>query len=305
LNILVTGGAGFIGSHVADAYIKAGHKVVVIDNLSMGNRRNINPEAKFYKTDIRDKKVKDIIKKERIEAVNHHAAQISVPDSVKNPAADAAINVWGTLNLLEAARENRVGRFIFVSSGGTVYGSPKKFPVAETAPIAPENPYGITKVTGENYVKFYALQHGMKYVILRYSNVYGPRQIPHGEAGVVSIFIERIMKNQRPVIFGGGKCVRDYVYAGDAAAANLAALKKGTNNEFNIGTGKPTNVNMLYAAIKKATGFKKAAKKGPFRQGDILVNYLNINKAKRILKWKPKVSLNEGIERTYGYFKNK
>ena len=301
----MTGGAGFIGSHVADAYIKAGHRVTIVDDLSMGSRKNLDPSARFYRKDIRDKKIKDIIKKERIEVINHHAAQISVPDSVKNPGKDAEINVWGTLNLLEAARENKIERFIFISSGGTVYGSPEKFPVSETAAIAPENPYGITKVAGENYVKFYASRHGMKYVILRYSNVYGPRQIPHGEAGVVSIFIERMLKNQRPVIFGGGRCVRDYVYVGDVAAANVAALKKGANNELNIGTGKQTNVNKLYAAIKKTTGFRKAARKGPFRAGDILVNYLNIAKARKVLKWKPKISLQKGIEKTYEYFKTK
>jgi len=305
LKILVTGGAGFIGSHVADAYIKAGHKVVIIDDLSMGSRKNINPKAKFYKGDIRDKKIRKIIKKERIEIINHHAAQISVPDSVKNPLKDMEINIKGILNLLEAAAENRIKKFIFISSGGTVYGTPKKFPVTEKESIKPENPYGISKAAGENYVKFYSARHGFKYTILRYSNVYGPRQIPHGEAGVVSIFITSILKNIRPVIFGGGKCVRDYIFAGDVARANVAALKKGNNDAFNIGTGRPTNVKRLFSAIKKVTGYKKQARKGPFREGDIPVNYLDTKKAKRVLKWRPRISLSEGIEETYKYFKDK
>jgi UDP-glucose 4-epimerase len=303
VRILVTGGAGFIGSNVADAFKKAGHYVVSLDNMFAGNMANVSKGIKFYKEDIRNPKVVSIIKKERIDVISHHAAQISVPDSVKNPAADADINVMGVINLLDCARLSGVKKIIFVSSGGTVYGAPSKFPVAETHPYAAESPYGISKVAGELYVKFFAAQYKMKYTILRYSNVYGPRQMPHGEAGVVAIFIKKIMSGAAPTIFGGGKCVRDYVYVGDVAAANVAALQNGDNMEFNIGTGIPTDVNQLYSAVRRVTGFKEDAVKGPFREGDILANYLDNKKAARVLKWKPKVDLANGVLKTYEYFK--
>ena len=206
MRILVTGGAGFIASNVADAYIKEGHRVVIVDNLYMGSMKNVNKKAKFYKMDVRDVKIRDIVKKEKIEVINHHAAQISVPDSVKKPVEDMEINIGGTLNMLEAAREGGVKKFIFISSGGTVYGSKIKLPAVETYPLTAESPYGISKVTGEHYVRFYQAQYGIKYTILRYSNVYGPRQIPHGEAGVVAIFIEKI--NVKEVFFGVIKNIR-------------------------------------------------------------------------------------------------
>ncbi len=304
MRILVTGGAGFIGSNVADAFMKAGHEVVSVDNMFAGNMSNVSRGIKFYREDIRSKKMLSIMKKEKIDAISHHAAQISVPDSVKNPGFDADINVMGVINLLECAKDAGVKKVIFVSSGGTVYGTPSKFPVAETHPYAAESPYGISKVAGELYVKFFAAQYKMKYTILRYSNVFGPRQVPHGEAGVVAIFIKKIMAGQAPTVFGGGKCVRDYVYVGDVAAANVAALNKGDNMEFNIGTGIPTDTNMLYKAVQKVTGFKEDALKGPFREGDILANYLDNRKAARVLKWKPKVKLEEGVKNTYEYFKN-
>jgi UDP-glucose 4-epimerase len=305
MNILVTGGAGFIGSNVADAYIEAGHNVVIVDNLFMGNKKNVNAKARFYKTDIRDKKINDIIRKEKIDVINHHAAQISVPDSVKRPIFDADINIKGTLNLLEAAKGNKIKKFIFISSGGTVYGSKVKLPAAEDNPLTAESPYGIAKVTGEHYVRFYSAQYGIKYTILRYSNVYGPRQIPHGEAGVVAIFIKMIMNGKTPVIYGGGKCIRDYVYAGDVARANLLAVGTGDNEAFNIGTGVKTDVNKLYAHIQSATGFDRPADEGPYRDGDLPANYLDAAKALKILKWKPEVDLEKGIKLTYDYFKLK
>jgi UDP-glucose 4-epimerase len=303
MNILVTGGAGFIGSNVADAYIAAGHNVVILDNLYMGNKKNVNPKAKFYKTDIRDAKVKDIVKKENIEVINHHAAQISVPDSVKSPLFDADINIKGTLNMLEAARLNKIKKFIFISSGGTVYGSKVKLPATENNPLTAESPYGISKVSGEHYVRFYTAQYGIKHTILRYSNVYGPRQIPHGEAGVVAIFIKLIMSGKAPVIFGDGKCIRDYVYAGDVARANVQALDKGDNEAFNIGTGVQTDVNQLYKQIQKATGFDKPAGSAQYREGDLPANFLDAGKAAKVLGWKPEVDLEKGIMATYEYFK--
>ncbi|MCE5300238.1 MAG: NAD-dependent epimerase/dehydratase family protein [Spirochaetia bacterium] len=305
MKILVTGGAGFIASNVADAYIKAGHRVVIVDNLFMGNMKNVNKKAKFYKADIRDAMLAKIVAREKPDVVNHHAAQISVPDSVRDPVTDMDINIRGTVNVMEASRKAGVKKFIFISSGGTVYGSNVKLPATEDNPLTAESPYGIAKVTGEHYVRFYAARYGMKYTILRYSNVYGPRQIPHGEAGVVAIFIERIMSGKRPVIYGGGKCLRDYVYVGDVAAANVAALKKGNNEAFNIGTGVKTDVNMLYAAIQKATGYSEPAEQAPYRAGDLKANYLNCARAKRLLGWSPKVKLNEGIALTYEYYRDK
>lgn len=303
MKILITGGAGFIGSNVADAYVRAGHKVVIVDNLFMGDMRNVNKKAKFYKADIRSaSEISRIVKKERPAVINHHAAQISVPDSVKAPVFDAQINVFGTINLLEAAKDNKVEKFIFISSGGTVYGSQVKLPATENDPLTAESPYGISKVTGEHYVRFYAAQHGFKYTILRYSNVYGPRQVPHGEAGVVAIFINKMMNNEAPVIFGGGKCIRDYVFVGDVAAANVAALKKGDNEAFNIGTGVKTDVNQLYSAVQKVMGFKQKAKYAPARLGDLPANYLDAKKAAKLLGWKPKVDLVKGIKATYEYF---
>jgi UDP-glucose 4-epimerase len=303
-NILVTGGAGFIGSNVVDEYIKNKNKVVILDDLSSGKEENINPKAKFYKMDIRDKKISKILKKEKIEVINHHAAQISVPDSVKNPVFDAEVNILGTLNLLQCAKEANIKRFIFVSSGGTVYGANAKLPATENMPITADNPYGISKVTGEHYVRFFSNQYNIKYAILRYSNVYGPRQIPHGEAGVVSIFINKILKGETPIIFGGGKCIRDYVFVGDVARANVLALYKATNKAINIGTGIKTDVNKLYSIICEITNFNKKAIMGPERAGDIPANFLDISNAKKYLNWQPETRLKDGIKKTYEFFLN-
>ncbi|HPD18428.1 MAG TPA: NAD-dependent epimerase/dehydratase family protein [Candidatus Goldiibacteriota bacterium] len=302
-NVLVTGGAGFIGSNVADEFVKSGHKVVIVDNLFSGKKENLNPDARFYKMDVRDKRILDVLKREKIEIIDHHAAQISVPDSVKDPVFDAETNILGTLNLLQCAVKAKIKRFIFISSGGTVYGANAKLPAKEDMPLTADNPYGISKVTGEHYVRFFSNYYGLKYVMLRYSNVYGPRQIPHGEAGVVSIFINKILKGERPVIFGGGKCIRDYVFVGDVARANLMALNKATNQAINIGTGIKTDVNKLYDIICKVTGFEKKALNGPDRPGDIPANYLNVQKAEKVLNWKPEISLEEGIKKTYNFFK--
>ncbi|HTB23664.1 MAG TPA: NAD-dependent epimerase/dehydratase family protein [bacterium] len=304
MKILVTGGAGFIGSHVADGYLAAGHKVVVLDDLSGGKRSNVPPKAKLVVADIRDtKKVHALFKKERFDVVNSHAAQMSVPDSVKDPRHDADINVLGVLNLLEAGRLNGLKKFIHVSSGGTVYGSPKKFPATEAFPIQPESPYGITKAVGETYLRFYRAQHGLDYSVLRYSNVYGPRQMPHGEAGVVAIFIQRLLKGQDCTIFGDGSLIRDYVYVGDVARASLLCLKKGSCQAYNIGTNRPTTVKELYTSIAKALGLSKAPVYGPPRAGDVKANWLSWAKAHKELGWSPKVALDKGIRETVAFFK--
>jgi UDP-glucose 4-epimerase len=305
MKILVTGGAGFIGSHVSDAYLKAGHKVTILDSLFGGHMANVPKGAKFVKADLRDrKKVEALFKKEKFQVVNSHAAQMSVPDSVSNPRFDAEVNVLGILNLLEAGRANGLKKFIHVSSGGTVYGAPKKLPATEKYPILPESPYGITKAVGEDYLRFYALETGMDYTVLRYSNVYGPRQLPHGEAGVVAIFIQRLLAGKACTIFGDGKIIRDYVYVGDVARASVLALTKGSREAYNIGTNQPTTVIQLYKAICKALNMPADPVYGPPRAGDLKANYLSYAKAKRELGWQPKVSLATGIGHTVEFFKS-
>jgi UDP-glucose 4-epimerase len=305
MRILVTGGAGFIASHVTDAYLRAGHEVTVLDNLSGGKRSQVPKAAKFAKLDIRDRiGVAKLFKKAKFDVVNSHAAQMSVPASVQDPMNDATINCLGVLNLLENCRLNKVRKFIHVSSGGTVYGSPKKLPATEAYPILPESPYGITKAVGEDYLRFYALEHGLKYTVLRYSNVYGPRQEPHGEAGVVAIFIKKLMKGEVPTIFGDGSIIRDFVFVGDVARANLMALNKGDGEAFNIGTNKPVTVKKLFEAIGKEMKFAGKPSYGPARAGDLQANYLSYAKAKKQLGWEPKVNLEQGIRATADFFRH-
>ncbi len=305
MKILVTGGAGFIASHVSDLFLSKGHKVVVLDNLSGGKRENVPRAARFVKLDIRDARgVEALFKKERFDVVDSHAAQMSVPASVEDPRLDADINVLGILNLLEASRKTGVRKFIHVSSGGTVYGSPKKLPITEKYPILPMSPYGITKAVGEDYLRFYRAEHGLKYSVLRYSNVYGPRQLPHGEAGVVAIFIQKLLAGGVPTIFGDGSVIRDYVYCGDVARANLALLTRGDGEAYNIGTGVPTNLKKLFSVIAREMGYRGKPKYGPPRPGDLKANVLDFGKARRELGWKPEVDFAEGIRRTADYFRS-
>lgn len=305
MKILVTGGAGFIGSHVADAFLGLGHQVMVLDNLS-GGSFNVPKKAQFVKMDLRDSKgIAKLFKREKFDLVNNHAAQMSVPDSVKDPIFDASVNVLGVLNLLEASRENGVKKFIHVSSGGTVYGAPKRLPATEAYPILPMSPYGITKAVGEDYLRFYHSEHGLDYTVLRYSNVYGPRQMPHGEAGVVAIFIKKIMVGDTPTIFGDGKVIRDYVFVGDVAAANVAVLTKGSAQAYNIGTGQATSVLKLYDAIAKEMRSKQRPKFGPPRPGDLKANYLSFAKASRELHWRPKTKLAAGVKATADFFRER
>jgi UDP-glucose 4-epimerase len=290
---------------VADGYLAAGHKVWILDDLSGGKRSNLPAKAAFVKADIRDrKKVLALFKKVKFDVVNSHAAQMSVPDSVKDPIHDADINVLGVLNLMEAGRLTGLKKFIHVSSGGTVYGAPTALPADESFPILPESPYGITKAVGEDYLRFYRLTYGLDFTVLRYSNVFGPRQLPHGEAGVVAIFIQRILKGQDCTIFGDGSIVRDYVFVGDVARASLLALRKGGGQAYNIATGRPTTVKQLYLAIANALGSARTPQYGPARAGDVQANWLSWAKAKRELGWSPKVGLDKGIAETVAFFKS-
>lgn len=308
MKILVTGGAGFIGSHVVDFYIKEGHDVLIVDNLSSGRRENINPRAKFEEVDIRDfeelKKVFDAFKP---EIVNHHAAQISVVYSMQNPKLDIDINIKGTLNLLELTREFKVKKFIFASTGGALYGEPEKLPCDEAHPILPLAPYGIDKEAAEHYIRIYSNAYKLDYVILRYANVYGPRQDPFGEAGVVAIFTERMLEDKECFIFGNGEQKRDFVFVEDVANANLLALKYTPQNDtlpiFNIGTGKLTSVNNLFKTLSNLLGYKKEPVYKPKREGEVFEISLDSKKAKKHLKWEPIYSLNKGLEITVNWFK--
>ena len=313
--ILITGGAGFIGSHVVDALIETGHRVVVVDDLSTGRAENLHPQAKFYQMDLCDPELVKVFSEEGIEWVNHHAAQIDVRKSVEDPLEDARINLQGLLHLLELARTHGVKGIVFASSGGVVYGEPQKLPVPEEHPKAPLSPYGVSKLASEYYLLYYARVHGLPYIALRYGNVYGPRQDPHGEAGVVAIFIGRMLQGRTPTIYGSGEQLRDYVYVEDVARANLRALEalqRGLDpprsldeQAYNIGTGVGTSVNELFRTLKGLTGFSGEARHGPPRSGELFQIYLDASKAARELKWEPTVSLEEGLYRTVKYFQER
>lgn len=303
MKILVTGGAGFIASHVADAYIRDGHAVVVMDDLSTGRRENVNPGAQFIQMDIRDEKVRGVFEKERFDVVNHHAAQMDVRKSVADPLYDASINISGSLNLLENCRAFGVKKFLFASTGGAIYGEQDYFPADERHPVRPLSPYGISKLSIEKYLFFYERAHGLSHVILRYANVYGPRQNPHGEAGVVAIFTTRMLEAKQPVINGDGRQTRDYVYVGDVVTANVQALSQKGSDIFNIGTGVETDVNTLFAQLRKLTNSSCRDDHGPAKKGEQQRSVLDSLKAREILGWKPRTDLRTGLEQTVGYFR--
>lgn len=305
MKILVSGGAGFIGSNLVDAFIKRGHSVAVVDNLSSGKKKNVNPRARFYKADITDAKaIESVFKKERPQVLSHLAAQIDVRRSVTDPRYDADVNIGGTLNLLESGRKNGLKKVIFSSSGGTIYGECGSRPPTESVPGNPLSPYGIGKFTIEFYLKFYAEIYGLKYTALRYANVYGPRQDPHGEAGVVAIFAQRMLKGEDVFVFGDGKQTRDYVFVGDVVDANVRALTRGHNDIFNIGTGKLTSVIDLARAMGRIIGYQNQPVKKPARPGELFRSFLDCRKAGKHLGWKPSVELSAGLTRTIDYFKN-
>ncbi|MBD3274420.1 MAG: NAD-dependent epimerase/dehydratase family protein [Candidatus Marinimicrobia bacterium] len=306
MKILVTGGAGFIASHVVDAFIEDGHDVVVLDNLITGNRDNLNPKAKFVELDIRDKKVKELFAQEKFDVVNHHAAQMDVRKSVEDPQFDADVNVMGSLNLLELCKMNNVKQFMFSSTGGAIYGEQDYFPADEKHPQRPLSPYGITKLTLEKYLYYYKEVHGLNYFILRYANIYGPRQNPHGEAGVVAIFSQRMLKDDQPVINGDGKQTRDYVYVGDVVRANVAALGREESDVVNIGTGEETDVNELFQKIREYTGKTDIPEKHvEAKAGEQRRSVIDNSKAKQLLGWEPQVDLAEGLQKTVEFFKKK
>jgi UDP-glucose 4-epimerase len=304
MKIVVTGGAGFIGSHVVDAYLQAGHQVVVIDNLSSGKREHINPDAKFYKMDIRAEEVREVIADERPDVINHHAAQIDVRRSVADPRFDADTNILGSIRMAEAAIEFGVKKFIYISSGGAVYGEPEYLPCDEAHPVRPICPYGASKYAFELYLHMFKLNNNLDYTILRYANVYGPRQDPHGEAGVVAIFSGQMLDQQPVTINGSGEQVRDFVYVGDCARANLMVLDSGSRDTFNLGVGQGTTINQVFEELKKLTGYPHQANYGPPKAGETFKIYLDTSHARAVLGWEPVYSLREGLQATVTYFKS-
>lgn len=301
MKIIVTGGAGFIGSHVAEAYVKAGHKVVVIDNLSQGSPANVPAKAKFYKADIRNAATLDrIFRKERPDAVSHHAAFISVTESVKKPAETFANNVTGTLNVILAFAKSggKKKKFLFSSTGGAIYGNPKKLPADEFTLPQPLSPYALSKYIDEQMIAYYCGAYGIPYLIFRYANVYGPRQHPQGGAGIFPIFIHQMRHDAIPVIFGDGKKTRDYVYVEDVAHANLLGLRRAAGEVVNISSNHETSDGYIFKALAAAIGFKKKPRYTPRRKGEVRRISMSFAKAKRLLGWTPKTLLKEGIQKT-------
>ncbi|MBP8717904.1 MAG: NAD-dependent epimerase/dehydratase family protein [Candidatus Atribacteria bacterium] len=315
--VLVTGGAGFIGSHIVDLLIMNGYELVIVDDLSRGKPENINSEAQFYQIDINDPELKKIFNLEKPDYICHQAAQISVSFSVKNPKLDAQSNIMGLLNLLELSLANKVKGFIFASSGGTIYGECTSFPIKEDSPLCPNSPYGISKMTSEYYLNFYYHTYQLNYISLRYGNVYGPRQDPYGEAGVIAIFINKMLNNETPIINGDGDYIRDYVFVKDVAEACLLSIEnmlkltklrndnrsKNVFNAFNIATGEGVSVNQLFSYLQKIIGFTKSANYGPPRPGDLRKSILDYQLAEQYLGWKPKYHLPVGLKETVEWFK--
>ncbi len=305
MKVLVTGGAGFIGSHVTDLYLQNGFQVVVVDDLSTGRITNLNPSAAFYQIDIRSPELASIFEKERPDFVNHHAAQMDVRRSVVDPLFDADVNVRGSINLLECARQFGVKRVLYISTGGAVYGEPVYLPCDEDHPVNPICPYGASKHTVEHYLFMYQYNYGLNYTVIRYPNVFGPRQDPHGEAGVVAIFTGQMLAGKQVVINGDGEQERDYVYVADCARANLLALtKEHAPGIFNLGSGQGTTVNMVFENLKSLTNYPLDDRHGPAKLGETRRIFLNASKAERELGWKPTVNLEEGLRRTVEYFKS-
>ncbi|MBN1465409.1 NAD-dependent epimerase/dehydratase family protein [candidate division KSB1 bacterium] len=302
MKILVTGGAGFIGSHIADAYLNAGHDVFIIDNLSTGRRKNVNERALFYEMDIRDKAVADLFAEQKFDIVNHHAAQMDVRLSVKDPIYDAENNVIGFLNIVQNAAVNKVNKVIYASSGGVIYGEQDYFPADEDHPQRPYCPYGVTKLIGEKYLFYYAVTFGLKYTAFRYANIYGPRQNPHGEAGVIAIFLQKLFRGEQPVINGDGRQTRDYVYIDDVVNANVLALSKGDGEVYNIGTGVETDVNQIYDVLNERTRANRPPQHAPAKSGEQQRSVLAIRKAASQLGWQPLVPFALGIDKTVAYF---
>ncbi|GER88571.1 UDP-glucose 4-epimerase [Dictyobacter vulcani] len=306
MRILITGGAGFIGSHIADHYLAEQHEVAIVDNLweeGGGHAAHINPKARFYRADITNEAtLVGIFDDFKPDLVNHHAAQHSVAVSTKNPQLDAQVNILGLLNVLTQCTRVGVKKIIFASSGAT-YGTPVRLPLDEDTPQRPESPYGITKMSAEHYLRYWNDAHGLKFTVLRYGNVYGPRQDPNGEAGVIAIFAKRFLAHEGVRIDWDGEQKKDYIYVSDVARANVQAIQRGENEIFCIGTGEPVSVNQIYKTLARLTGFEAPITKAPRRPGDIYQAFFNAGKAERLLSWKPQIAFEDGAKATLDFFR--
>jgi UDP-glucose 4-epimerase len=300
--VLATGGAGFIGSHLADALLKRGDEVIVIDDLSTGSSQNLNPDAEFHQLDIRSRQAAELVRRRRPDAIVHHAAQMSVSRSVREPAFDADVNLMGSINLLEAARQAEA-RFIFASTGGALYGDADILPTPETYPAWPVSPYGVSKLAFEHYLHCYGVQHGLGYTALRYANVFGPRQNPHGEAGVVAIFCLNLLSAEPPTVNGDGKQTRDFIHVADVVRANLAALDSDQRGHFNVGTGRPCDINTLFEMIEGRMEVSIGKRHGPARPGDQRTSVLDSSLIADKLGWRPEMSLEAGVADTVDWFR--
>ena len=307
MKILVTGGAGFIGSHVADGYLAAGHEVVIADNLLSGSIDNVPAGARLHLVDIAAPEFDLVMAQERPDVVNHHAAQMSVTVSARDPKLDARINCVGLLNVLQSCVKHGVGRFVMISSGGAIYGDVDQRPTSEETPPQPLSPYAIHKLTGERYLEFYRQEHGLSSVTLRYGNVYGPRQDQHGEAGVVAIFVGKLLRGEQPTIFAYPDqptgMSRDYVYVEDAVRANLRAIESDATGAFNIAGGAPVRTGEVLSVVQAACGTNLTPATGPARPGDLHENWLDVSRAERLLGWRAEISLADGLARTVAHFR--
>ena len=302
MKVLVTGGAGFIGSHITDRLIGAGVEVVVLDNLSSGRRESIHPRARLCAEDICGDGIRALFEREGFDCVDHHAAQMNVRRSVDDPLFDARVNILGSLNLLQAAVATGVKKFVFASTGGAIYGEQLTFPADETHQTCPLSPYGVAKLAVEKYLAFYEAVYGLPYTALRYANVYGPRQDPHGEAGVVAIFSQRLLAHEAAIINGDGEQTRDFIYVEDVVRANVLAVTTDLHGIYNVGTGIETSVNVLYAYLAKHAGSTQAPHHGPPKAGEQLRSVLDCRKLQAATNWRPTALLDEGLQHTIAFF---
>ena len=304
MKVLVTGGAGFIGSHVVDAFLAAGHDVAVVDDLSTGKRANVDSRARLYEADLRDDKaLQAVFEQEHPEVISHQAAKANVRESMARPRLYAEVNIIGSLNLLEQARHYGVKKLIYASTGGAVYGEPEYLPADEAHPINPLDPYGASKHQVEHYLYIYRKHYDLDYTVLRYPNVYGPRQDPEGEAGVIAIWTAQMLKGKTATVNGTGEQERDFVYVGDIARANVLALDRGGGEIINLGSTIPTSINEVFDLLKSITGYAQERTHSAAKPGEVFRSYITHEKAERVLGWAPTVPLCEGLQRTVDYFR--
>lgn len=303
MKVMVTGGAGFIGSHLVDRLIQEGHEAVVVDNLSTGKRKHVNRAARFYKLDVQSPRLERVFRKERPSVLMHLAAQMDIRRSVEDPIFDAQSNILGTINVLEQAVRHGSRKVVFASSGGAIYGEQEVFPAPESHPTRPLSPYGISKLAGEFYLAYYQQYTGIQYVSLRYSNVYGPRQDPHGEAGVVAIFTQKMLSGEQPIVNGTGRQTRDFVFVEDVVDAHLAVMGKDVQGCYNVGVGEETSINELFGMLTDLTKSGSKQVHGPAKKGEQARSVVDSTKLRQELGWEPRTPLSEGLSRTVEFFR--